>query len=59
MQWKRILAVVGWMLAVTIVARADGPFILQPLRVPLGGDLGTLEALFVRPNEPCAISASG
>jgi len=34
------------------MARADSPFVLQPIRVLLGGDAGVLEALFVRPNEP-------
>lgn len=34
------------------MAHADSPFVLQPLRVLLGGDSGVLEALFVRPNEP-------
>jgi dienelactone hydrolase len=33
-------------------ARADGPFVLERLRVLLGGDSGVLEALFVRPSEP-------
>jgi dienelactone hydrolase len=52
MGWKCTVVVVCWMLAATSVAGADGPFVLQPLRVPLGGDLGTLEALFVRPSAP-------
>ncbi len=52
MGWKCIVVVVCWTLAAMSVARADGPFVLQPLRVPLGGDLGTLEALFVRPSGP-------
>jgi dienelactone hydrolase len=33
-------------------ANAAGPFVLQPLRVPLSSDLGGLEALLVRPSEP-------
>ncbi len=52
MPYRRILLVVCVLLAATAGARADGPFVLQPLRVPLAGDLGTLEALFVRPSEP-------
>jgi hypothetical protein len=40
------------LLAGTGVANADSPFMLQPLRVLLGGDFGTLEALFVRPSAP-------
>jgi dienelactone hydrolase len=50
--YKRILLIVYVLLAGPVGACADGPFILQPLRVPLTGDLGTLEALFVRPSEP-------
>jgi dienelactone hydrolase len=50
--YKRILLIVYVLLAGPVGACADGPFILQPLRVPLAGDLGTLEALFVRPSEP-------
>ena len=50
--YKRIVLTVCLILAGAFVTRADGPFILQPLRVPLAGDLGTLEALFVRPSEP-------
>jgi dienelactone hydrolase len=52
MRWTRIVLAACLILAGTFAARADGPFILQPLRVPLAGDLGTLEALFVRPSEP-------
>src|SRR5271165_7087711 len=51
MTWKRIFLIVCFLLA-TSGARADSPFVLQPLRVLLGGDSGVLEALFVRPNEP-------
>jgi dienelactone hydrolase len=51
MTWKRILVIVCLLLA-TSGARADSPFLLQPLRVLLGSDLGTLEALFVRPSAP-------
>jgi len=52
MRCTRIVLAVCLILAGTFVSRADGPFVLQPLRVPLAGDLGTLEALFVRPSEP-------
>jgi dienelactone hydrolase len=52
MPLKHILPVVWLMLAGTAVANAAGPFVLQPLRVLLGGDLGVLEAMFVRPSEP-------
>jgi hypothetical protein len=57
MGWQRFLLVV-WLLGIwlalagTVVASADGPFVLQQFRVPLGGDLGGLEALLVRPSEP-------
>jgi dienelactone hydrolase len=50
--WGRILFA-AWLLPVcTGATNADSPFTLQPLRVLLGSDLGTLEALFIRPNEP-------
>ena len=52
MRCSRIILAVCLILAGTFGARADSPFVLQPLRVPLAGDLGTLEALFVRPSEP-------
>jgi dienelactone hydrolase len=52
MRWTRSFLTVCLILVGTFVTRADGPFILQPLRVPLAGDLGTLEALFIRPSEP-------
>jgi dienelactone hydrolase len=48
----RILLIVCLLLGGTVAANAESPFILQPLRVLLGGDLGVLEALFVRPSEP-------
>jgi len=51
MAWKRVLVIVCLSLA-AIGVRADSPFVLQPLRVLLGSDLGTLEALFVRPSAP-------
>jgi dienelactone hydrolase len=50
--WRALTVAFCLFLAATSFARPDGPFVLQPLRVPLGGDLGTLEALFVRPSEP-------
>jgi dienelactone hydrolase len=46
----RILLLIGLLLAGSSYAHADGPFVLQPMRVLLGGDSGTLEALFVRPS---------
>jgi dienelactone hydrolase len=49
---KRVVLLASLLLAATVAARADSPFVLQPLHVLLGSDLGTLEALFVRPNEP-------
>ena len=52
MPWKRILLLVVLQLASAGIARADSPFVLQPLRVLLGGDAGVLEALFVRPSAP-------
>jgi dienelactone hydrolase len=52
MRWKRVFPALCLILAATLVARAGGPFVLQPLRVLLPSDLGTLEALFVRPSEP-------
>jgi dienelactone hydrolase len=48
----RIFLIVCILLAGMGIARADGPFVLQPLHVLLGSDLGVLEALFVRPSEP-------
>ncbi len=47
-----ILLLIGLLLASVSNARADSPFVLQPLRVLLGGDSGVLEALFVRPSAP-------
>src|SRR5580658_1584245 len=52
MRWQRIFLVVCLLLAGAVAARADDPFIQQPLRVLLPSDLGTLEALLVRPSEP-------
>jgi hypothetical protein len=50
--WKRILVVVYLLFAAASGARADSPFVFQPSPVLLGSDLGTLEALFVRPSAP-------
>src|SRR5271168_4757862 len=52
MTWTR-----GLVLAVALLAGAAtpgfaDPFIQQPLRILLPGDLGTLEALLIRPAEP-------
>ena len=49
---RRIVLVLCLVLGTGAVARADGPFMLQPFRVLLGGDLGGLEALLVRPSDP-------
>jgi dienelactone hydrolase len=48
----RIFLTIYVLLASIGAAHADSPFVLQPLHVLLGGDLGVLEALFVRPSEP-------
>jgi len=50
MKWMCLLAAA--LLAGASAARADDLFIQVPLRVLLPGDLGTLEALLVRPSEP-------
>jgi dienelactone hydrolase len=52
MRWQRICFVVCLLLAGTVAARADDVFLQEPLRILLPSDLGTLEALLVRPNEP-------
>jgi dienelactone hydrolase len=52
MRWQRIFLVVCLLLAGAAVARADDPFVVQPLRILLPSDLGTLEALLVRPSDP-------
>jgi dienelactone hydrolase len=52
MRWQRICFVVCLLLAGTVAARADDAFLQEPLRILLPSDLGTLEALLVRPNEP-------
>jgi dienelactone hydrolase len=52
MAWRRIVLVLCLVLGTGAGARAAGPFTLQPFRVLLGGDLGGLEALLVRPSDP-------
>lgn len=52
MRWQRIFLVVCLLLTGAAAARADDPFVVQPLRILLPGDLGTLEALLVRPSDP-------
>ena len=52
MRWQRICFVVCLLLAGAIAGRADNPFVVQPLRILLPSDLGTLEALLVRPSDP-------
>jgi dienelactone hydrolase len=53
MAWRRsIILVLCLVLGTGAVAGAAGPFVLQPFRVLLGGDLGGLEALLVRPSDP-------
>jgi dienelactone hydrolase len=49
---RRLVLIVLLLLAGAGMAHADSPYVLQPIRVLLGGDAGVLEALFVRPNEP-------
>jgi dienelactone hydrolase len=52
MAWLRIVVVVCLVLGTSAVGRAAGPYVLQPFRVLLGGDLGGLEAVLVRPSDP-------
>jgi dienelactone hydrolase len=52
MAWRRIVLVLCLVLGTGVVARAGDPFMPQPFRVLLGGDLGSLEALLVRPSDP-------
>jgi dienelactone hydrolase len=52
MRWRRVYLVVCLLFAVVSGVRADDAFNQQPLRVLLPGDLGTLEALLVRPTAP-------
>jgi dienelactone hydrolase len=49
---RRLVLIVFLILAGAGMTHADTPFVLQPIRVLLGGDSGVLEALFIRPNEP-------
>jgi hypothetical protein len=48
---RAIALAVGLLMTAVRVSAAD-PFIQQPFRVLLGGDLGTLEGLLVRQSEP-------
>jgi dienelactone hydrolase len=50
--WRRIVLVLCLVFGASTAAPAAGPFMLQPFRVLLGGDFGTLEALLVRPSDP-------
>jgi dienelactone hydrolase len=52
MRWRRICLVVCLLVSAVSVARADNGFTQFPLRILLPGDLGTLEALLVRPSAP-------
>jgi hypothetical protein len=52
MHWRRIIFGVCLLVAGVVGTRADNAFIQEPLRVLLPSDLGTLEALLVRPNAP-------
>ena len=52
MPWIRVVLFLGLLVSGISGARAEGPFVLQPLRVLLGSDSGVLEALFVRPSAP-------
>jgi len=52
MRWMYCLLFVAAAVAGSAVANAADPFVVQPFRVLLGSDLGTLEALLVKPSEP-------
>jgi dienelactone hydrolase len=52
MRWMGFLLFAVALVAGSAVANAADPFIQQPFRVLLGSDLGTLEALLVKPSEP-------
>jgi dienelactone hydrolase len=52
MATRRVIFFLCLMLGTAAAAPAAGPFMLQPFRVLLGGDLGGLEALLVRPSDP-------
>jgi dienelactone hydrolase len=51
-KFRPLLLALGFLLAAAARAGAASPFVLEPFRVLLPGDLGTLEALFVRPSDP-------
>jgi dienelactone hydrolase len=54
--WKLRQRLITFLLVMLLLAgaaaHADSPFVLQPLRILLPGDLGTLEAMLVRPSGP-------
>ena len=52
MRWRRLFFVVCVFFSPASAARADNAFRQHPLRILLPSDLGTLEALLVRPSEP-------
>jgi dienelactone hydrolase len=52
MRFKSALSFLVFLLAATVFAQADDGFIREPLRILLPSDLGTLEALLVRPSGP-------
>jgi dienelactone hydrolase len=52
MHWRCVVFVVCLLVAGIAGTRADNAFIQEPLRILLPSDLGTLEALLVRPNAP-------
>ncbi|MGB6173281.1 MAG: CocE/NonD family hydrolase [Xanthobacteraceae bacterium] len=52
MRWRRVVFVVCLLVAGIAGTRADNAFIQEPVRILLPSDLGTLEALLVRPNAP-------
>jgi dienelactone hydrolase len=52
MWWQRICLIVFLLITSASDVRAENFFLQHPLRIPLPGDLGTLEALLVRPSEP-------
>jgi dienelactone hydrolase len=52
MRWMCCLLFAAAAVAGSAIASAADPFVVQPFRVLLGSDLGTLEALLVKPSEP-------
>src|SRR5580700_4688353 len=52
MAWRHIVLILCLALGASTATDAAGPFVLQPFRILLGGDLGGLEALLVRPSDP-------